>query len=135
LQFICWAIACAPDRVAILKGPFDPFMEAAVQIAQDELVTRTEASPPATSSPKPEQLAPESPRTAAPEPSEALLVARATSGGRFVSEKATAGSFDVKDDSTMSSDGKKSDRSDAGSSDKEVMEPLSAAAWLGPEPV
>lgn len=132
LQFICWAVACAPDRVAMLKGPFDPFMEAAVQIAKDELDFRTEASPP-TSSPRPEQLAPEISRTSAPEPSEALPVARAASGGRFRSGKA-ARPVDVKDDSTMSSDGKKSDRSDGGSSDKEVLEPLSAAAWLGPEP-
>jgi len=134
LQFICWAIACAPDRVAMLKGPFDPFMEAAVQIAKDELERSTEASSPLDLSPKAEQVAPDFPRTAAPEPSKAPLAARAASSGRGRWAEA-ARPLDVKDDSTMSgSIASKSDRSDAGSSDKEAMETLSAAAWLGPEP-
>lgn len=121
IKFICWAIACAPHRVAALKGPFDPFLEVAVQIAAAELQRNEEASPDRTSKAPP------------------AAVVTTAELDQLIRHAQEAKPFDVKDDSTAApSLSDRSDvailRSDVGSSDNEATKPLSAAAWLGPEP-
>lgn len=143
LQFVCWAITCAPDRVAALKGPFDPFMEVAVEASRCRMMSRVEACPPLNSSAEPAEIA-EQLRAVLGVPcqgplwSSPLVQAAEVVGARArtdVRGAARAGNtsvdgngtqaeaarpVDLKDDSTMSGSlASKSDRSDTASSDNE----------------
>lgn len=129
LEFVIWAIRVAPEKVAVVKGPFDSFMEVAVDVARRCMMGETfHASVTSQTEEMADQL-----RT--------VLGIQNASDSKDGAQTKVARLIDAKDDSTMSGSVlSKSDRSESGASDHEGpildnLEPQSSSLlWLGPEP-